>query len=124
MAVPRVNEVDLGVLWHPTGSWSLDTDDAGNTQLTLLAAFDDPDQRSVRLEWRGSVMVRRDGPSAEARSGHPLNGSGLEDVVWIGEVAESPLVDEPSSLRHWIVTLDDCLVEVVAEAIAVERVEP
>jgi hypothetical protein len=124
MAVPRVEEVDVGGQWHPTGSWSLVTDDVGNTQLTLLAAFDDPDQRSVRLEWTGSVTVRRDGPSAEARNGHPLNGSGLEDVVWIGEVVDSPLVDEQSPLRHWIVPLDECVVEVVATAVGLVRAEP
>jgi hypothetical protein len=129
MAAPRVDEVDLGVLWLATGSWSLVADDAGNTQLTLLADLDDPDQRSVRLEWSGSVSVRRDGPSTEAREGHPLHGSGLERLMRIGEVVDSPLVDQlgersHDALRHWIVPLDECLVEVLAATVAVERVEP
>lgn len=73
-------------------------------------------------------------PNDEALHGHRLYRAGLADVEWLGEVHESTLVHEleaanrvhsshdPSAwlrLRHWVVPLKECIVEVVADGIEV-----
>jgi hypothetical protein len=77
-------------------------------------------------------------PNDEAISGHRLYQVGLSDVLWAGLVADSNLIrdlerqnrvhpDHDASwfdaLEHHGVLLKECVVEVVAKAVAVERHE-
>jgi hypothetical protein len=73
-------------------------------------------------------------PNDEARHGHRLRD--LAYIRWIGEVLDSALIAELEvanrvhrghdprryeSLRHWVVPLKECTVEVVAQALEVQR---
>lgn len=133
-----VRDYDLGAIWEPNAPEAvLVATDAGETRLTLRAHPDDPDQRAVALVWLRSWAARMEPPNDEALSGHSLYRAGLRDVLWIGEVFESRLIanlekrnrfdplHDPRQfrqLRHWVVPLKGVLVEVVAEAIGLERV--
>jgi hypothetical protein len=100
--------------------------------------MDDPDQRYVVLRWRSSFASRMEPPDDEARSGHRLYDVGLKEVRWIGEVFDSALIAELeernrvhdrhkparfADLRHWIIPLKQCTVEVVGRSLGVERRE-
>lgn len=76
-------------------------------------------------------------PSDEAISGHRLYGSGLSEVLWVGAVRDSDAIDvletqnrvhpyhDPSRFRglsHHVVLLKECVVEVVAESLSIQRV--
>jgi hypothetical protein len=75
-------------------------------------------------------------PNDEAISGHRLYGSGLGKVLWTGVVLNSVVIrtlemqnrvhpnHDPSRfghLTHHVVLLKECVVEVVAEAVSVQR---
>jgi hypothetical protein len=133
----RVIAVDLGITWDPNvPEAQLTATDNGETWLSLLARDDDADQRPVTLLWRGSVATRMEPPNDEAAEGHRLYDAGLRDVVWVGEVLDSNLVIELerlnrvhprrdaaryAGLRHWVVPLKECTVEVVARSLEALR---
>lgn len=75
-------------------------------------------------------------PNDEAIAGHRLYDAGLRQIRWIGEVIGSSLIAEIehgnrshprhdplryAQLRHWIVPLKECTVEVVAETLSWHR---
>jgi hypothetical protein len=136
---PTVQSLDLGVRWEPNAPAAvLVAHDDGGARLELRAHRADPDQRSVVLTWRGCRSTRMEAPNDEAIGGHPLFRVGLGHVLWAGEVLDSPLVAELeernrahvrhderryATLRHWILPLKEVVVEVVAEQLAVARVE-
>jgi hypothetical protein len=113
----RVVEVDLGVRWDGNVEHGvLLVQDGGPAKPRLLARIDDPDQRAVEIEWRGTRATRTESSNDEAISGHPLYDAGLRDVHWAGEVYDSDLIAELkrrnrvhprhdagrySTLRHW-----------------------
>lgn len=131
--------VDLGVTWDPNAPDAvLTASDMGHTLLTLRAHPDDPDRRSVVLEWSGSRFSCMSDPNDEAISGHRLFSKGLGDLLWAGLVEHSSLImdlerqnsvhplHDPSRferLSHYVVSLKECVVEVVAPDILVRRVE-
>ena len=133
----HVAAVDLGIECEPNAPAArLTATDAGETRLTLRAHPDDDDQRPVDLVWSGCLVARMEPPNDEAISGHRLYDVGLRDVQWLGEVHESDLVADLerrdrvhihhsarsyTELRHWVVLLKECTVEVVAHSLRVER---
>ena len=133
----RVAAVDIGTRWNPNvPDARLLVHDDGETRLALRPHIDDPDQRFVMLVWHSSFTSRMEPPNDEARSGHRLYNSGLREVLWLGEVHESALIDDLerrnrvhdrhnparfADLRHWIIPLKECTVEVVARSLVVER---
>jgi hypothetical protein len=77
-------------------------------------------------------------PNDEAISGHRLDASGLSNVLWAGAVRDSDLIGaletqhrvhpshDPSrfeSLTHHVVVRKECVVEVVAQALSIQRFE-
>jgi len=133
----RVVAIDIGVEWEPSvPAARLVAADDGEARLSLRPHADDEDRRHVELVWAGAVVARMEPPNDEAIDGHRLYAAGLEDVWWIGEVHESQLIadlvrrnevherhspDLFAGLRHWILPLKECVVEVVAESLTVER---
>lgn len=131
--------LDLGVIWDPNAPEALLlSDDFGKSVLALKPRHDDPDRRCVVLVWSGTRSACLADPNDEAISGHRLYGSGLSDVLWAGVVRDSAVIrqleiqnrvhpcHDPSrftGLVHHIVLLKECLAEVVAEAVAVQRFE-
>jgi len=132
----HVVNVDLGVVWEPNvPNAILISTDTAVTRLWLSPRWDDSDQRAVVLAWRGAVLARMEPPNDEAREGHRRYEAGLAGVLWLGEVLEGRLVAQLETanrihprhnpgmwvgLRHWVVPLKECNVEVVADALEVE----
>lgn len=132
-----MESVDIGVVWDPNAPDArLLTTDSGVTRLTLRARVDDPDQRRVEFVWDRARAARMEPPNDEAISGHRLYAVGLREVLWVGEVHESELIADFEKrdrvhpyhdaslfapLRHWVVRLKACTVEVVARSLTVER---
>jgi hypothetical protein len=135
----HVVALDLGVTWEPNAPAAiLLSDDYGKTVLALNPHHDDPDRRSVALVWSGSRYACMADPNDEAISGHRLCASGLGDVLWAGAVRDSDLIraletqnrvhlnHDPSRfepLTHHVVLLKECVVEVVAPALSIQRFE-
>lgn len=135
----HVVALDLGVTWEPNAPAAvLLSDDYGKTVLAMNAHQDDPDRRSVALVWSGSRYACLADPNDEAISGHRLYVHGLSDVLWAGVVRDSDLIralekqnrvhpgHDPSRfepLTHHVVLLKECVVEVVAQALSVQRFE-
>lgn len=130
--------IDLGVTWEPNApeAW-LVSDDNGRAALALKAHRDDPDRRCVVLIWSGVHSSWMADPNDEALSGHRLYSRGLREVLWAGVVRESDSVralerqnrvhpsHDPSRfarLIHYVIPLKECVVEVIASAVAVQRV--
>jgi hypothetical protein len=136
--VERVVPLTLDVRWCPAAPYAVLLADAdGETALALAPHFDDPDQRAVVLRWMRTSAATMSGPNDEALSGHRLWSSGLNDVLWMGEVLDSSWIaaqertnsvhdrHDPArfaALRHFVVLLKECVVEVTAETISVDRV--
>ena len=72
------------------------------------------------------------------QSGHRLYGSGLSDVLWAGLLRDSEAIGalerqsrvhpqhDPSRydrLVHYVILMKECIAEVVAEAVDVQRIE-
>ena len=128
---------DFGVTWGPNAPEAiLLSDDGGKTVLALNAHHGDPDRRAVALVWSGSRYTCMADPNDESISGHRLYASGLSDVLWGGVVRDSDLIraletqnrvhpsHDPSrfeSLTHYVVLLKECVVEVVAQALSIQR---
>jgi hypothetical protein len=135
----QVVALDLGVTWDPNAPEALLlSDDIGRTALALNPHHDDQDKRCVVLVWSGVHSARMGDPNDEAFSGHPLYGSGLSDVLWAGVVRDSAEVvalearnrvhaDHDASryetLAHHVLLLKECVVEVIAERVTVDRLE-
>jgi hypothetical protein len=100
--------------------------------------LDDPDRRCVVLVWSGARSACLADPNDEAVSGHRLYERGLSQVLWAGIVRDSDAIrdlemqarvhpfHDPSrsaGLVHHVVLLKECVVEVLAEAVTVQRLE-
>jgi hypothetical protein len=130
--------LDVMARWEPeTPHAVLVSSDGGVTALALRAHRDDPDQRCVVLLWQGSRSATMSEPGDAASSGHRLYDTGLRDVLWVGVVQRSELVQalEQSNrahpqhdaaaygrLVHHIVLLRERTVEVVAALLTVQRI--
>ena len=135
----HVGALDLGVKWDPNAPEALLlSNDFGKTLLALNPHPDDSDQRCVVLVWSGAHSACLADPNDEAISGHRLYGSGLSNLLWAGVVSDSETIralekqnrvhpfHDPSrfdDLTHHVVLLKECVVEVVAMAVAVSRFE-
>lgn len=112
------------------------SDDSGRTRLAVRAHPDDADQRNVVLVWDGVELASLSAPHDEAISGHRLWRAGLNDVLWLGLVEDSDLIAglkkqnsvHPNHetrrydfLDHYIASLKECLVEVVARSLTIHR---
>jgi hypothetical protein len=119
------------VAWSPNAPEAvLVSGDLGRTVLALAPHPQDPDRRHVVLVWTGSMSASVSPPNDEAISSHRLYGSGLSDVPWIGVVENSELVASLAGSSavgaerahvHHVLPLKECVVEVVAATVAVER---
>ena len=130
--------LDLGVVWEPNApSAILVADDFGRTAPALEPRQDDQDNRCVVIVWNATRSVSLAPPNDEAISGHRLYGSGLSDVLWAGLVQDSEAIrslegqnrvhpsHDPAhfaGLVHYVIPLKECVIEVIAEAVAVQRV--
>jgi hypothetical protein len=133
----RVTDADLGIVWDPNAPDALLlATDHGETRLRLRARADDSDQHPVVLVWQGAIATRMEPVNDEGCSRHRLHDAGLRGILWVGEVYDSELIAEferqrsvqlhPAArmapdLHHWIVTLKECTVEVVASSLGVRR---
>lgn len=135
----HVETLDLGVTWDPNAPYAtLVSTDMGQAVLALNPHPSDSDRRCVVLLWSGAASACMSAPNDEAISGHRLYPRGLADVVWAGRVQESELVKvlerqnsvhpfhNPArftGLTHFVLPLKECVVECVAEHVAVVRDE-
>ena len=133
----RIEAVDLGAKWDPNApEVRLLSDDFGKTVLALKPHPDDADRSCVVLAWSGTRSAWMADPNDEAISGHRLYRHGLNEVLWAGVVHDSDAIralekqnrvhpfHDPSSfdrLTHHVVPLKECVVEVVAEALSIQR---
>jgi hypothetical protein len=134
----HVEALDLGVIWEPNAPDSvLLAGDVGATVLALEAHFDDSDRRCVVLVRSGCRYASMTPPNDEALVGHRLWESGLRGTLWAGVVRDSELVKALErqnrvhpmhsaalfdGLTHYVLPLKECVVEVVARGLAVQRV--
>lgn len=134
----RVVTLDLGVVWDPNAPEAvLVSHDSGPTILMLQPSDGDTDQRRIAIVWEGARAAMMGPPNDETIAGHRLYGKGLSEALWAGEVLDSewiadlerlnrvhPLHDPGrfAHLRHFIVLLKECVVEVVAPTFVVSRV--
>lgn len=133
-----VVNIDLGVTWDPNApDAALTAFDNGTATLRLSPHSADDDERDVLLVWSGAKVALMEPPNDEAITGHRLFLAGLNAVRCIGEVAESTLISELeranrvhprrdpapyASLRHWIVPLKECTIEIIAQSLQARRV--
>lgn len=134
-----VRPLDLGVVWEPNAPLAvLLADDAGTAVLALGAHPDDDDERCVVIVWTGTHAASLSEPNDEAISGHRLYDKGLADVLWAGIVEQSAAIadlerqnrvhpnHDASRFRHvahHVLPLKERVVEVIAEAVEVRRIE-
>ena len=127
-----VHTIDLGVVWEPGAPEAvLFTEDNGSAVLAIRAHHGDPDQRVVVLMWPHARYSLLAPPNDETINGHRLWGKGLQEVEWVGEVTNSELIQmlekqnsvHPrhnaasfETLRHFVIPLKECLVEVVSRS--------
>jgi hypothetical protein len=137
--VEHVTVLDLGVVGAPNAPEAvLVSDGFGGTVLALNPHFDDEDQGCVVLVWTGTRSASLAGPNDEAISGHRLYEKGLGDAPWAGQVIDSELVHALERenrvhahhdsfrfehLAHHVLRLKERVAEVVAESIAVRRLD-
>jgi hypothetical protein len=94
----RVVRSGVPVMWDPNAPDAVMTSgDSGHTVLAVRAHLDDADRRNVVLVWRRVKSASLGAPNDEALSGHRLWRAGLGDILWLGIVENSDLVD---SLRR------------------------
>lgn len=98
--------------WEPNApNASLVTsDETGVSQLRLRAHPDDPDQSLVIIEWVGALASTMASPNDEGRHEHPLYHSGLDALVWMGEIVGSGA----AAYRTFVVPLKESTVEAIA----------
>lgn len=135
--MPVVSEhvvpVDLGAICDPNAPDAvLISGDLCSTVLALRPHLDDPDRRNVVLVWRDAWSTSMSRPNDEAIAQHRLYDVGLSAVLWIGLVENSQPVRSlkdtsaggsagAPALVHHVLTLKECVVEVVATGVSIER---
>src|SRR5580765_96385 len=127
------SDIEFG--WEPNAPDAvLFCDDFGRAALAQRAHPDDPDQRCVVLRWDMVIHAQLTPPNDEGRQEHRLYDAGVRDLLWLGVVQESRLVQElkPCWPRagesravpiHYVVVAKECIVEVVALDVEVYRVD-
>jgi hypothetical protein len=123
----RVVACEVTVRWEPNAPDARFLVGDGTARLTLEAHPDDADTGRVALVWWG-VQATRFGPyNDEGLHHHRLYAYGLDRLPWVGEVLDSgwlaevaPAVWRPAA-HHYIVSTKEALVEVLADALRVER---
>lgn len=134
-----VESLDLGVTWEPNAPDAiLLSADVGSSTLALNARQNDPDGRCVVLKWAGCLYASMASPNDEAISGHRLWTRGLQRLLWAGVVHDSELIARLErqnrvhpmhhaarcdGLKHYLLPLKECVVEVVARDLVVHRFE-
>jgi hypothetical protein len=113
-------------------------DDQGTVVLALNAHPEDEDHRAVTLVWSGTHSATMSDPNDEAISGHRLYRAGLDAVHWgrgsctvassfqtwkRGIVHPGHDARQYGDLRHYVLPLKECVVEVVATHLTMSRVE-
>lgn len=135
----RVEAVDLGVVWEPNAPDAvLVSNDVGPAGLALRAYPGDHDERCVLLIWAGCYFASTMALNDEAISGHRLWAKGLSEILWAGVVNQSELIltleqqdqvhpphgsSRLAGLVHYVIVLKECVVEVIARGVAVQRVD-
>ena len=126
----RVVPVLPGVEWEPNEPRAvLVQDDRGRACLALAAHFADPDDRCVVFVWTGCHRVVMGSPNDEALDRHRLYGTGLQELLWTGEVEGSSWIEELAAMaarppaKHYVVPTKEAVIEVVADDIAVLRLD-
>jgi len=135
----RVDRLDVGTRWEPNAPDAvLVADDQGTVVLALNAHPEDEDHRAITLVWSGAHSATMGDPNDEAISGHRLYRTGLDAVHWAGVVHGSELIADLEArnrvhpghdarqygdLRHYVLPLKECVVEVVATHLTMSRVE-
>lgn len=121
--------------WEPNAPEAvLVCDDFARAALAQRAHPNDPDQRCVVLRWDMVIHAQLTPPNDEGRHEHRLYDVGLRDLLWIGVVQESELVEQmkPSWPRaggqravpiHYVVVSKECVVEVVALDVEMFRID-
>jgi hypothetical protein len=134
----QVIEWEAGVAWEPNApEAALVATDSSHAALGINPHFDDEDQRCVVLLWRSPCFAELGSPNDEALSGHRLYNKGLASIR-AGIVLSSELVarlerqnrvhprHDPSRFKdlvHYVLPLKECVVEVVACSVSIERYE-
>ena len=121
--------IEVGITWDPNAPDAvLVSGDNAIAVLAFNANVDDPSRDAVVLTWVGCRGARLEPWNDEGILNHPLWGEGLEDVRWIGELSSSYWLDEhPGSagrdngLRHFVLPLKECVVEVLAEGFSISQ---
>ncbi|MFZ2502753.1 MAG: hypothetical protein WAW88_08805 [Nocardioides sp.] len=133
--VPYDLTPDIEFGWEPNAPDAvLVSDDFGRAALAQKAHPDDPDQRCVVLRWEMVILAQLTPPNDEGRHEHRLYDDGLRDLLWIGVVRESQLVEQLKSSWpragdrrgvpiHYAVVSKECVVEVVAMDVEVFRID-
>ena len=112
--------------WEPNAPEAvLISDDFARAVLALNPHFDDTDRRVVALLWQGVYSASMGYPNDEGLSDHPLYHSGLDRLLWMGEVHDGQSVPRPFGPppRHFVLPLKETVVEVLADGFAVVRIE-
>ena len=127
--VSVVTPIEIGLTWEPNAPDAvLVSGDNSIAVLALNANVDDPSREAVVFTWAGCQGARLEPWNDEGILDHPLWGDGLKDVHWIGELASSYWLDEhPGSagrdngLRHFVLPLKECVIEVLADSFSISR---
>ena len=133
----RVVSWDAGCRWDPNvPNAVLAISDAGRAALAVGAHFDDANQDCVVFVWSGTRAAVMGSPNDEALPGHRLYQRGLSGLVWAGQVEQSEWIADLerqnrghpqhdaarfARLTHFILSLKEGTVEVVAEKVTVVR---
>jgi len=111
--------------WEPNAPEAvLITNDSARAVLAVNPHFDDIDRRAIALLWQGVYSASMGYPNDEGLTDHPLYYSGLDNLLWMGEVHSEPAVPRPFGPppRHFVLPLKEAVVEVLADAFAVVRI--
>ena len=80
---------------------------------------------SERSCWDDAFAASMSADNDEGLWRHPLYSCGLDRLLWLGVVQETDWVRErfpgPPPLEHFIATMKECVVEVLAADVVVER---
>lgn len=130
----RVVPLEMEYTWDPNApDAAMFTNDMGQTSLALEPYPEDHDSACVVLTWSGTIFAAMASPDHDSISGHPLYKRGLKDVLWMGTVQNSTLIEvllqmnrvrgrrHITTLTHYILPLKEKTVEVVAESLNIER---
>jgi hypothetical protein len=122
-----------GLRWEPNAPAAcLVSDDFLRSAMALRAHPDDSDQRCVVLVWDVVSYALMGQPNDEALYLHRLYDVGLKNILWIGVVRDSNLVEAVRPMLgrdfvfrplHYVVPLKECVVEVLAQNVDVVRAE-